>query len=647
MSVLKANCPSCAAPIEFKAGSSIVLICPFCRSAVARTDRRLEDLGRVAEIAQSQSPLKVGLKGEYAGNRFELTGRAQIKHDAGGFWDEWYATFSNGWTGWLAEAQGRFYMTFYKPFPSGVLAPDFHEVVPGQRFENLSSETPLVVQEKGTASYTAAEGEIPYKLDPTERTNYIDLAGKNNIFATIDYGTNPPFLFYGKEVTLADLGLAEKKSAEREAPIVGAASMGCPKCGGALELRVPDKSERVTCPFCDSLLDVKEGNLRYLTTLKKRKLPLEFKIEVGAKGAFGQFAKGAEFEVIGSMTRSVVIDGTRYYWNEYLLYNPRIGFRWLVESDNHWSFAENVNPAEVEEKNTGVLGKQTVTYNGRNFRIFQDSPAKVEYVKGEFYWRVEVGEQVKAADYVAPPLMLSKEVNQKEISWSLSTYVDKKDVERAFKLEWLPEAINVGPNQPFLGGGTIKVGFLLLGLLVLSAIVMLPFSGFETTPLNEEYTLEALPGPSSSKVIFSKPFKLQDNKNVRITGLAPVNNSWAELNIDLVNQTNSEVEAVIVPIEYYHGVSDGESWSEGGQSYDATISSVPAGEYKLRIEGSWQAWNQPMPIRVKVEQNVTRGVNFCLAFVLLAVVPVISLLRRFSFESRRWSESMFSTSSDD
>ena len=39
MSVLQANCPSCAGPIEFKAGSTIVLVCPFCRSAVARTDR--------------------------------------------------------------------------------------------------------------------------------------------------------------------------------------------------------------------------------------------------------------------------------------------------------------------------------------------------------------------------------------------------------------------------------------------------------------------------------------------------------------------------------------------------------------------------------------------------------------------------------
>ena len=128
MSFLQANCPSCAAPIEFKSGSSIVVVCPFCRSAVARTDRALEDLGKVAEIMQSQSPLKVGLKGMWNNQRFELTGRAQLRHQLGGFWDEWYATFGNGWVGWLAEAQGKFYLTFYQPLPQDTQLPTFRDL---------------------------------------------------------------------------------------------------------------------------------------------------------------------------------------------------------------------------------------------------------------------------------------------------------------------------------------------------------------------------------------------------------------------------------------------------------------------------------------------------------------------------------------
>ena len=79
MSVLAANCPTCGGPIEFTAGSTIVIVCPYCRSAVARTDRGLEDLGKVAEVVESGSPLRLGLKGEYKGAKFELTGRAQLR----------------------------------------------------------------------------------------------------------------------------------------------------------------------------------------------------------------------------------------------------------------------------------------------------------------------------------------------------------------------------------------------------------------------------------------------------------------------------------------------------------------------------------------------------------------------------------------
>jgi len=131
---------------------------------------------------------------------------------------------------------------------------------------------------------------------------------------------------------------------------------------------------------------------------------------------------------------------------------------------------------------------------------------------------------------------------------------------------------------------------------------------------------------------------------VRISASAPVSNSYATLDIDLINEQNSEVESVEIPIEYYQGVEDGESWTEGSKSNDATLSSLPAGKYTLRVEGTWQNFTQPLPVSVRVEQNVTRGCNFFFAFILLGIVPLLSLIRKFMFESRRWSESMFNSS---
>jgi len=208
----------------------------------------------------------------------------------------------------------------------------------------------------------------------------------------------------------------------------------------------------------------------------------------------------------------------------------------------------------------------------------------------------------------------------------------------------LPKPWSVAPNQPFTGSFHYTWGFIPLALLFAAAIFMIPFGGLSSTVLSQEIVLQPTANENTAQTVFSQPFEIKGNRNVRITATAPVNNSWANLDVDLINEQNNEVESVPIDIEYYNGVEDGESWSEGGQETDATMSSLPAGKYMLRVEGAWQDFSQPLPVSVKVEQNVMRGVNFGLAFFVLLIVPVLSLFRKFMFESRRWSESMFGSS---
>src|SRR2546423_12686736 len=145
----QASCPACGATVTFKTGSAVVVVCESCNSVVARTARGVEDAGKVADVVESGSPLDVNLRGTYLGVAFELTGRAQLGHAAGGFWDEWYAAFSDGRWGWLAEAQGRFYLTFQIPGPPPHAPPSFDSLQLRQPLSALPAQPPPLLPAKG------------------------------------------------------------------------------------------------------------------------------------------------------------------------------------------------------------------------------------------------------------------------------------------------------------------------------------------------------------------------------------------------------------------------------------------------------------------------------------------------------------------
>jgi uncharacterized Zn finger protein (UPF0148 family) len=647
MSVLVANCPSCGAPVEFKSGQSIVVICEYCRSAVARTDRELKDLGKVAELVETGSPLDVGVRGKWKDVPFELTGRAQLGHEMGGQWDEWYATFSNGWLGWLAEAQGRFYITFQYPIPEGVQVPAFDQLQLGQTVPGLPWPTTLSVAETGRATALGAKGEIPYLLTPGETYYYADLSGVDGAFGTLDYNQSPPLVFLGQQVTLADLGITTTRVPEREERHVGAAQLSCPNCAGPLELRAPDKTERVTCPNCNSLLDVNQGQLQFLKALEKPWFQPLIPI-----GTAGQVPEG-KMTVIGAMARSVTIEGTQYFWSEYLLYQPQIGFRWLVHSDDHWNYVRAVPPGEISES------EKYASYQGKSYRIFQDAQARVECVLGEFYWKVEAGEQVRGVDYVKPPYMLSKEVSiyvtdskrtkqaTGEINWSLGTYVPVPQIEKAFSVTGLPRPSGVAPNQPYKHWWIYKYWLAFIVLTLLVGVVTFAVSGSSKQVFSQTVTLQPLPNEDGTQVFFSEPFQLEGRRNIRIAGESPVQNTWVYLEGDLINDETGVVQSFPIDISYYQGVEDGESWSEGGQEDSAYTSSMPAGRYVLRLEGQWERWQQPAVVTVTIEQNVTHGFNLLIALIVLSIGPVIMMIYHIGFERRRWSESMFSGGGDD
>jgi hypothetical protein len=617
----------------------MVAVCSYCKSAVARGDRSVEDLGKVADLVETGAVLRVGLTGKFDGRKFQLTGRVQLQHEAGGVWDEWYASFGSDQWGWLSEAQGRYYMLFSQP--SGEHLPEFNELAPGEEVHLNEESTRFVVAETGTAAARGAEGEIPYRLVPGSTYLFADLSGPDGEFATLDYSEVPPFLYVGREITLDDLGIPENIRREiYELREVKAKKINCPNCGGPLDLQAPDRTERVGCPFCGSLLDATQGNLTLLAALEQP--AFEVLLPIGTKGKFGE----DERIVIGAIERSVTVDGTDYFWQEYLLYDRRDGFEWLVCSDYHWTRARGVPIGKIEE------GSKSASYKGKSFRLFQAGTATVRGVIGECYWKVAIGEQAYACDYINPPQLLSSERSAvgttEEQNWTLGTYLTPAEVQKAFDLEEpLPAPRGVAPNQVFPHKRVYRLAlFLFAALCLLGCLLFMVKPG--RTVYEETFKLRNLsqvqpgaPAPDKTQTFTpEKHFELRGHKQVQVTVSSPdLENGYLIVEGDLVEDATGKVQPFLAPVTHFSGTEDGEKWTEGDQSHSVYFSAQPAGKYSLKLEVERENPNREGTLHVKIEEGSSSGMNWFLTFLGIMLVPVCVGIYHLVFNSKRWENS--------
>ncbi len=467
------NCPACGGPVTFQVSSSLVTVCGFCNSVVARGDKHPKDCGKIADVVDLNSPIRVGMTGSYRNKAFHVTGRVQYKHPSGALWNEWYLSFPGERWGWLAEAQGNLYLMFEQKTKAGSRLAEFESLELGHEFK--VREESLEVTEKAIATVSAAEGEIPWAVRPGLNHTYADLKSKQGSIGTLDFSDSAVRFYLGSRVTLDAIGIsAESNLGIPQDIVVQGIQVNCPNCAGSLQMKLPDQSLRITCPSCNALLDVREGDLVYLDSLGPKKFdPV---LPLGSKGNLF----GKEFIVIGFLKRFVFHAGKSYPWSEYLLYNPEIKFRWLVATqDNHWSYIEQIDYP-------GITQGQVLNFETKFFKLYDDGTSTVSYVIGEFPWRVQIGEQTKVKDYICPPLMLSFEQSiaqtdsadpnaaiHSEVTVSKATYLTADEIEKGFSLKEIRRPLGVGAIQPapILGYRfLIACGAFLVTLMILRAI---------------------------------------------------------------------------------------------------------------------------------------------------------------------------------
>lgn len=411
-----------------------------------------------------------------------------------------------------------------------------------------------------------------------------------------------------------------------------ARAVTCPSCGGTVQVRAAGFSVTLVCEYCGSVLDVANPDVALIE--KHNRAAAQLAMPLGSRGA----VRGTEYQVVGWMRRS--IEGER--WDEYLLFNPYVGYRWLVEEDGEWSFGTMLTALP----GTGEFPR--VKVGAATFLSVDNGyTAVVDAVVGEFYWRVKTGDWVELINFEGNGATLSRESSGDEVNWTVSKPLRPGDVHgfdggtfdpaavaqpAAFMRDAVePEADTSDSLWSILKIGGATAVFLILIMFISS------FGGMKPQSFNYDVVLD---GASQSTTFGPLVFAGGRQKvEINTTSATDFDNAWIDLDISLVERTTqATIEAASV-VEKYSGRDSDGAWSEGSRAKSTQIASVPSGTYDLVIDAQAKSWPAPqsgygynegskMTLTTTVSSGGVFFSNLMLALALLAIPPIWLIWRR-------------------
>jgi hypothetical protein len=411
-----------------------------------------------------------------------------------------------------------------------------------------------------------------------------------------------------------------------------ARGFNCGNCGAAVELRALQHTRSVVCTTCGAVLDPRDPNVQILQKAALRE-SVRPTIPLGTRGDW----HGHPWEVVGFQRRSIEVDDVRYSWDEYVLFNPYRGFRYLSHYDRHWNDIRTVR--ELPEP-VAWGRRPRIRYRDDTYAHFQSGEARTDFVLGEFPWRVRVGDTVKVSDYTSPPQLLSSESTDDETTWSLGVYTDASRIWQAFSLPGTPRRpASVFANQP---SPYDKRARRTVGAFILSAalVAVLLVGRLITADREELMSGRYLYQPNEADSAFvTDPFAVREPGTVEIAMSADLQNAWIDLDLALINTESGTAWNVSRELSYYSGTDSDGAWTEGSRERRLLLPRVPAGEYYMRVEPEGERASRPVAYTIRVRRDVPSLLPYGVALLLLFGPTVVASLRHASFEHRRMQES--------
>ncbi|MFM9901586.1 MAG: DUF4178 domain-containing protein [Polaromonas sp.] len=462
-------CPGCGAPVAFLSAQSTHAVCGYCQSTVVRSGDVLARVGKMAELFDDFSPLQLQASGTYvqdgAARAFTLVGRLQYQYGEG-VWTEWALVLDDGGTAFLSEDNGAYVFS---------LPGSTQQVLPAaERFRvgatTAISGKPFSVASNQQVSLKSAQGELPRLPALGVPFAMVELRSADGEVLSIDYGdAAQPAVSRGRAVLLDDLKLTGLK--DGSATDEKGQQFDCPNCGAAVEVTLAT-SQSITCRACNSLIDLSQGVGGALAHAMQQE-PIAPLIALGSTGQL----QGTSWQVVGFQHRlgREPGDDEEFGWSEYLLYNAKRGFVFLVDAQDGWSLVKPVTGAPTHNP-----GSQNASYLGSDYRLLTTYTAETDYVAGEFYWRVVRGQKSQNQDFAKGPTVLSREQTGRagagtggEVTWSSGSKLNGDTVAKAFKLDGNKALFQRTDATPLSGARSVGCGTVIIVVVVIVILLVL------------------------------------------------------------------------------------------------------------------------------------------------------------------------------
>jgi hypothetical protein len=415
--------------VEFRSLASTHAVCGYCQSTIVRDGDALSRIGKMSEVFDDYSPLQILSQGKFNSVGFTVVGRLQYKY-RDGTWSEWLCALDDGSTASLSEDNGSFVWSIAASTQRTLPKPQ-QWVIGNLTAINGRGYSVSSIEE---VSLMSAQGELP-KLPPMGTSfTVVELRSASAEVISIDYSSEPPSLSSGVAVSLENLQLTGLRDVSNKTGQGGKEIKGrhfnCPNCGSAVSVKL-EASKSIACGSCNSVIDLSQGIGGELSHAMQDE-PVRPLIPLGTMGTL----QGKSWQIVGfqhRMGQEVGDEDESFGWDEYLLYNAKAGFMFLVDASDGWSLVKPTTGAP-EAKTS-----QLVTYQGATFAQQYAYTAETNYVAGEFYWRVSRGQKTYNEDYANGKLVLSREQSAgssgQEVTWSIGSKLEAATVASAFKLQ--------------------------------------------------------------------------------------------------------------------------------------------------------------------------------------------------------------------